>query len=359
MTFTLNDDARMLKETARDFFREQAPVSRLRKLRDGKKNGRDPELWREMSALGLAGVIVPEAFGGAGLGYVALGAVLEETGRTLVASPLHSSALVGASALMLAGTDAQKTEWLPKIASGDVIATLAVDEGSHHAPGASKLKASDGKISGEKKYVADGHIADLLIVAGQEGALFLVKGDAKGLSRRELVTADSRGAADITFNSVAAEPMNGGVAVLEQMLDRARIGVAAEMLGQASEAFEITSEYLKTRRQFGQVIGGFQALQHRAAKLFTDLELTRSCVLAALDALDRESGNVAEYASLAKARASETLHNATNEMVQLHGGIGMTDEHDAGLYLKRARVAEALYGGASFHRDRYATLLGF
>jgi alkylation response protein AidB-like acyl-CoA dehydrogenase len=359
MTFTLNDDARMLKETARDFFREQAPVSRLRKMRDAKKNGRDPELWREMSALGFAGVMVPEGFGGAGLGFVALGAVLEEAGRTLVASPLHSSALVGASALMLAGTEAQKAEWLPKIASGEAIATLAVDEAAHHAPEKSKLKASGGKISGEKKYVADGHIADVFIVAGQEGALYLVKGDAKGLSRRELVTADSRGAADLTFNGVAGEPMNGGVAVLDQILDRARIGLAAEMVGQASEAFEITGDYLKTRRQFGQVIGGFQALQHRAAKLFTDLELTRSCVLAALDALDRGDGRVAEYASLAKARASETLHLASNEMVQLHGGIGMTDEHDAGFYLKRARVAEALYGGASFHRDRYASLLGF
>lgn len=359
MTFTLNDDARMLKETARDFFREQAPVSRLRKMRDAKKNGRDPELWREMSALGFAGVIVPEEFGGAGLGYVALGVVLEEAGCTLVASPLHSSALVGASALMLAGTDAQKAEWLPKLASGEVIATLAVDEGAHHAPEKSKLKASGGKISGEKKYVADGHIANLFIVAGQEGALYLVKGDAKGLSRRELVTADSRGAADVSFDGVAAEPMNGGVAALEAILDRARIGLAAEMLGQASEAFAITSEYLKTRRQFGQVIGGFQALQHRAAKLFTELELTRSCVLAALDALDCGDKRVAEYASLAKARASETLHHATNEMVQLHGGIGMTDAHDAGFYLKRARVTEALYGGASFHRDRYASLLGF
>ena len=166
-------------------------------------------------------------------------------------------------------------------------------------------------------------------------------------------------AADLKFEGVAAEKMNGGADVIDAILDRARIGLAAEMVGQASEAFEITSEYLKTRRQFGQVIGGFQALQHRAAKLFTDLELTRSCVLAALDALDRGADTIAEYASLAKARASETLHLASNEMVQLHGGIGMTDEHDAGLYLKRARVAEALYGGASFHRDRYASLLGF
>ncbi|HYD86482.1 MAG TPA: acyl-CoA dehydrogenase family protein [Vitreimonas sp.] len=358
MTFTLTDDARMLKESARDFFREQAPVARLRKQRDAKQNGRDPELWREIAALGFAGVIVPEEYGGAGLGHVALGAVLEEAGRTLVASPLHSSACAGASALLLAGTDAQQAEWLPKIAAGDVIATIAIEETAHHAPGKSKLEFEGGKLSGEKKYVADGHIADLFIVAGAD-ALYLVKGDAAGLTRRELITADSRGAADLKFDAVAAEKMNGGAEIVDAILDRARIGLAAEMVGQASEAFELTSEYLKTRRQFGQVIGGFQALQHRAAKLFTDLELTRSCVLAALDALDRSSSNIAEYASLAKARASETVHLASNEMVQLHGGIGMTDEHDAGLYLKRARVTEALYGGASFHRDRYAGLLGF
>jgi len=359
MTFTLNEEQQLLKDSARDFFREQAPVSRLRKMRDEKKNGRDPELWREIAALGFAGVIVPEEFGGAGLGFVALGAVIEEAGRTLVASPLHSSAVAGASALMLAGTEAQKKTWLPKIASGEVIATLAVDEAAHHAPGKSKLNASGGKLSGAKNYVADGHIADLIIVSGQEGALYLVKADAKGLTQHELITVDSRGAADLVFDGVEAEAMNGGVETLDAILDRARIGMAAEMLGQASAAFEITSEYLKTRRQFGQVIGGFQALQHRAAKLFTELELTRSCVLAALDALDRGAKSVPEYASLAKARASETLHLATNEMVQLHGGIGMTDAHDAGLYLKRARVAEALYGGASFHRDRYAALLGF
>jgi alkylation response protein AidB-like acyl-CoA dehydrogenase len=358
MTFTLNDEQRMLKDAARDFFREQAPVTRLRKQRDAKQNGRDPDLWRDIVGLGLAGVIIPEEYGGAGLGYVALGAVLEESGRTLVASPLHSSALTGASALMLAGADAQKQEWLPKIASGEVIATIAVDETAHHAPDKSKLKFEGRKLTGAKQYVADGHIADLIIVAGAD-ALYLVKADAPGVTRRELITADSRGAADFRFEATPAEKMNGGADVIDAILDRARLGLAAEMVGQTSEAFEISSEYLKTRRQFGQVIGGFQALQHRAAKLFTDLELTRSCVLAALDALDRNANNVAEYASLAKARASETLHLASNEMVQLHGGIGMTDEHDAGLYLKRARVAEALYGGASFHRDRYASLLGF
>jgi alkylation response protein AidB-like acyl-CoA dehydrogenase len=358
MTFTLSEEQQLLKDSARDFFREQAPVARLRKQRDAKQNGRDPELWRDIAAMGWAGIIIPEEFGGAGLGYVGLGVVLEQGGRTLAASPLHSSALAGASALLLAGTDAQKQEWLPKIASGEVIAALAVDEGAHHAPGKSKLKFEGGKLTGEKRYVADGHIADLIFVAGVD-ALYLVKADAAGVTRRELITADSRGAADITFANAAAEKMNGGADAIDAILDRARIGLAAEMVGHATEAFEITSEYLKTRRQFGQVIGGFQALQHRAAKLFTDLELTRSCVMAALDALDRNAKDIAEYASLAKARASDTLHLASNEMVQLHGGIGMTDEHDAGLYLKRARAAEALYGGASFHRDRYATLLGF
>ncbi|MEZ6022665.1 MAG: acyl-CoA dehydrogenase family protein [Hyphomonadaceae bacterium] len=357
MTFTFNEEQQMLQDAAREFFREQAPVTRLRKLRDEKKNGRDPELWAEMAGMGWAGIIVPEEFGGAGLGYVGLGLVLEAGGRTLAASPLHSSALTGASALLLAGSDAQKQEWLPKIASGDVVATLAVDETAHHAPAKNALKSAGGKLSGKKTYVADGHIADLFIVAGADG-LYLVKGDAPGLTRRELITVDSRGAADLSFDGVPGEAMPGGLEALDAILDRARIGMAAEMLGQASEAFEITSEYLKTRRQFGQVIGGFQALQHRAAKLFTDLELTRSCVIAALDALDRNANDIPTYASLANARAAETLHLASNEMVQLHGGIGMTDEHDAGLYLKRARVAEALYGGAAFHRDRYARLLG-
>ncbi len=175
----------------------------------------------------------------------------------------------------------------------------------------------------------------------------------------ELITVDSRGAADLRFENVEADALNGGADVLDQILDRARIGLAAEMLGQASEAFEITSEYLKTRKQFGQVIGGFQALQHRAAKMFTELELTRSCVMAALDALDRDAKDIPALASLAKARAAETLHLVSNELVQMHGGIGMTDAHDAGLYLKRARVAEGLYGGASYHRDRYARLNGF
>lgn len=375
MTFTLNEEQKLLKDSAREFVRDRAPVTRLRKVRDDKRNGRDDELWKSMAELGWPGIIIPEALGGAGLGYVGLGLVLEETGRTLASSPLLSTAMIGASALLLGGSDAQKRTHLPAIAEGRTIAALAIEESAHHNPhrvAAKAAKAGSGyTLNGCKSFVADGHTASLFIVSARTSGntgdangitLFLVKGDAAGLSRHELVTVDSRGAADITFTNVAAEPLgpvDGGAALLDQILDRARIGLAAEMLGQTEAAFEMTSEYIKTRKQFGQVIGGFQALQHRAAKAFTDMELTKSCVRAALDALDRNDPKIAEWASLAKARACETLHLVSNETVQMHGGIGMTDAHDAGLYLKRARVAEALYGGESFHRDRYARLLGF
>ena len=375
MTFTLTEEQKLLKDSAREFVRDRAPVTRLRKVRDDKRNGRDDELWKSMAELGWPGIIIPEALGGAGLGYVGLGLVLEETGRTLASSPLLSTAMIGASALLLGGSDAQKKAHLPAIAEGRAITALAIEESAHHNPhrvAAKAAKAGSGyTLNGCKSFVADGHTASLFIVSARTSGntgdangitLFLVKGDAAGLSRHELVTVDSRGAADITFTNVAAEPLgpvDGGAALLDQILDRARIGLAAEMLGQAEAAFEMTSEYIKTRKQFGQVIGGFQALQHRAAKAFTEMELTKSCVRAALDALDRNDPKIAEWASLAKARACETLHLVSNETVQMHGGIGMTDAHDAGLYLKRARVAEALYGGESFHRDRYARLLGF
>ena len=375
MTFTLTEEQKLLKDSAREFVRDRAPVTRLRKVRDDKRNGRDDELWKSMAELGWPGIIIPEALGGAGLGYVGLGVVLEETGRTLASSPLLSTAMIGASALLLGGSDAQKKAHLPAIAEGRLITALAIEESAHHNPhrvAAKAAKAGSGyTLNGCKSFVADGHTASLFIVSARTSGntgdangitLFLVKGDAAGLSRHELVTVDSRGAADITFTNVAAEPLgpvDGGAALLDQILDRARIGLAAEMLGQTEAAFEMTSEYIKTRKQFGQVIGGFQALQHRAAKAFTEMELTKSCVRAALDALDRNDPKIAEWASLAKARACETLHLVSNETVQMHGGIGMTDAHDAGLYLKRARVAEALYGGESFHRDRYARLLGF
>ena len=377
MAFVLSEEQQMLRDSATSFAAEKLPVSQLRALRkDGK--GYDQATWKEMAELGFAGVLVPEEFGGSGFGYVGLGQVLEAQGRTLAATPLLSTAMIGASALLLGGSAAQKDAWLGKIASGEAIVALAADETPHHDPAHVKLSAKKSgagyTLSGDKRYVVDGADADLLIVAARTSGdagdatgitLFLVPADAKGVTRSALKTLDAHAAANISFANVEVGAdavlgaVDGGFGLLEQILDRARIGAAAEMLGAADAAFEMTSEYLKVRKQFGQLIGSFQSLQHRAAIMFTELELTRSCVAAALAALDRNANNISELASLAKARAGETLHLVSNETVQMHGGIGMTDAHDSGLYMKRARVLEGLYGGESFHRDRYARLSGY
>ncbi len=377
MAFVLSEEQQMLRDSALSFASEKLPISQLRALR-AKGEGYDRAAWAEMAELGFAGVLIPEEFGGSGFGYVGLGQVLEAQGRTIAASPLLSTAMVGASALMLAGSQAQKEAWLPKIATGEALTALAVDESAHHDPAHIKLAATKSgagyTLSGDKRYVVDGGDADLLIVAARTSGdagdatgitLFLVPAGAKGVTRTSLKTLDAHGAANISFAGVEAGAdavlgaVDGGYATLEAILDRARIGLAAEMLGASDAAFEMTAEYLKVRKQFGQLIGSFQSLQHRAAVMFTELELTRSCVAAALDGLDRNANNIAELASLAKARAGETLHLVSNETVQMHGGIGMTDVHDSGLYMKRARVLEALYGSESFHRDRYARIGGY
>jgi alkylation response protein AidB-like acyl-CoA dehydrogenase len=375
----LTEEQTMLRDAAKSWTSEKSPVTAFRALRDsGNEDGFDRKAWTEMVEMGWAGIIVPEAHGGVGLDYLTLGLVLEETGRTLTASPLFSTALVATTALLLGGSDAQKYEWLPKFASGEALGALAVDEGPHHAPEKIALEAkkagSGFVLNGKKTFVLEGGTADVLIVAartsGKPGdtngiTLFLVPGDAAGVSRQALKTVDSRGVANIAFANVEVPgdavlgTVGQGFAVLDAVLDRARAGLAAEMLGAAAQSFDVTLDYLKTRIQFGQVIGTFQALQHRAAKMYTDQELTRSCVEAALAAIDSQANDVPALCSLAKAKASELAHLVSNEMVQMHGGIGMTDAHDAGLYLKRARAAEAAFGGASYHRDRYAKLMGY
>ena len=375
----LNDEQSMLRDAARTWTQEKSPVSAFRKMRDsGAPNGYDQAAFQEMAEMGWTGVIIPEEYGGSDFGYLSLGLVLEETGRTLTASPLLSSALAAASALILGGSDAQKSKYLPQIAEGTLVGTLAVDEGPHHAPEKVALTATKSgsgyTLSGKKTFVLEGGAAGLFVVSArtsgatnsQDGiSLFLVDGDAAGVSRQTLKLADSRGAANVTFAnvSVGADALLGeegkGWDLLEKTLDRARAGVAAEMLGSATQAFETTLDYLKTRKQFDQVIGSFQALQHRAAKMFTDLELSRSCVEAALAAIDNNSPDVPELVSLAKAKMGDTFHLISNEMVQMHGGIGMTDAHDAGFYLKRARAAEAAYGNQAYHRDRYARIQGY
>jgi alkylation response protein AidB-like acyl-CoA dehydrogenase len=375
----LTEEQTLLRDAARNWTREKSPVSAFRKMRDsGAPLGYDPAAFAEMAEMGWTGVIIPEAYGGSEFGYLSLGLILEETGRTLTASPLLSSALAAASAIILGGSEAQKEAYLPNIASGELVATLAVDEGPHHAPAKVALSATKSgagyALSGTKTFVLEGMAAGLYVVsartAGKPGDtdginLFLVPADAKGITRTALKLADSRGAAIVKFEGVEVGEdavlgaVGQGWSLLDKTLDRARAGLAAEMLGSALQAFEVTLDYLKTRVQFGQVIGGFQALQHRAAKMFTELELTRSCVEAALAAIDEDAADVAELASLAKAKAGDTLHLISNEMIQMHGGIGMTDAHDAGFYLKRARAAEAAFGNQSFHRDRYARLNGY
>jgi alkylation response protein AidB-like acyl-CoA dehydrogenase len=359
----LSEEQSMLRDAAKSWVQEKSPVTAFRKMRDsGTDLGYDAAAWNEMAEMGWAGVIIPEEYGGSEFGYLSMGLILEELGRTLTASPLLASALASASALILGGSDAQKSEWLPKIAAGEAVATLAVDEGPHHNPEKVEAKVEGGKLTGKKTFVLEGMAANLLIVSakGADGiGLYLVKADDAGVTRTRLALADSRGAANIEFKGAAAEPLSGGAGLVEKVLDRARAGVAAEMLGSAVQAFEVTLDYLKTRVQFGAVIGSFQALQHRAAKMFTDLELARSAVEAALAAIDNDTPDVPELVSLAKAKMGDTFHLVSNEMVQMHGGIGMTDAHDAGFYLKRARAAEAAFGNQAFHRDRYAKIQGY
>jgi len=375
----LNEEQSMLRDAAKSWTPEKSPVTAFRKMRDsGVEIGYDAKAWNEMAEMGWAGVIIPEEHGGSAFGYLSIGLILEELGRNLAASPLIASGVGAASALVLGGSDAQKSEWLPKIADGSVVGALAVDEGAHHAPEKVALAATKSgagySLSGAKSFVIEGLAANLLVVSartsGQSGdkdgiTLFLVPADAKGVSRKRLALADSRGAANITFDKVevGADAVLGAVDkgwdVLEKTLDRVRAALAAEMLGAANQAFETTLDYLKVRVQFGQVIGSFQALQHRAAKMFTDLELARSAVEAALQAIDADSPDVPELVSLSKAKMGDVFHLVSNEMVQMHGGIGMTDAHDAGFYLKRARAAEAAFGSQSYHRDRYARINGY
>jgi alkylation response protein AidB-like acyl-CoA dehydrogenase len=379
MALVLDAETALVRETALDFFAKRSPVAALRKLRDDHDAlGFSLPVWRQMGELGWAGFLVPEQYGGSAFGCLGLGQVMEAAGRSLVASPLLSTALIGASALDLAGSERQKAAELPALAKGERLVALALEEGAHHAPyriatGATRT-GSGFQLDGEKRFVLDGHIADLLIVAARTSGgagerrgitLFLVPGDAKGVRRTRTLMVDSRNAATIRFDGaeVSADGVLGdiddGAAVLEPVLDRARAGLAAEMLGSAAEAFERTVQYLKERKQFGVPIGSFQALKHRAALLFCEIELARSAVTAALAALDAKANDASQLASLAKAKAGDAFFLAGNEGVQMHGGIGMTDEHEIGFFLKRARVAQAAFGDGAFHRDRYAALMGY
>ncbi len=380
MALVLNEEQRLLQDSARDFLGANAPVAALRALRDNRDPlGYAATLWQQMAELGWASIILPEEYGGLEFGFPGLGVVLEETGRTLAASPLFASAVVCASAILLGGSERQKEALLPRIAAGDLTLALALEESNHHRPHRVATRAerqADGSfvIDGSKTFVLDGHSAGQLIVvtrsAGERDdrsglSLFLVDREASGVEVQRTIMADSRNAANIGFNAVRvdAEALLGevgqGWAILEPVLDRGRVALAAEMLGLAQEVFDRTVQYLKEREQFGALIGSFQALQHRSAHLQAELELARSVVLQALATADEAPAQLPLLASLAKASLNDLVKLATNEAVQMHGGIGVTDELEIGFFLKRARVAMQVFGDSGYHKDRYATLCGY
>jgi alkylation response protein AidB-like acyl-CoA dehydrogenase len=374
MALVLTEEQSMLRDSARGLISDKAPVSHLRQLRDAKDpTGFSRELWKTFAEMGFTGLLVPEDFGGSGLGCVEVGVVMEEIGRTLMPSPFLSTAVLTASALSRGGSAAQKSEHLPKISAGSLIAALAIDEGTKHRPLQTRLQAvrsgNGFKLNGAKAFVVDGHVADLLIVAARSAGspgerdgvtLFLVDPKTKGIATERTAMVDSHNAARVDFDNVEINAdhvlgeVDQGFALLEGVLNIGRGAIASEMVGLSEEVFGRTVSYLKERKQFGKPIGEFQALQHRAAQLYIDIEITRAAVLKALQTLDGDFENAAAAVAVAKARAGSTATRAVQEGVQMHGGMGMTDQFDIGFFMKRARTLEELFGDANFHADQLA-----
>jgi alkylation response protein AidB-like acyl-CoA dehydrogenase len=380
MQLVLTEDQDLLAKTAADFVSQNSPVARLRALRDADDPDRfSRALWKQMAELGWVGIPFPESLGGAGMGLAELAVVLEELGRNLAPEPFLSTVLLAGGVLQLAGSESQQKRWLEPAVQGDAFLALAQQERAsrfdlHRVATRAESAGGGFRLSGEKVAVLDGAAADALIVvarsAGAEDdrrgiSLFLVPASAPGLVVERLSRVDSRGAALVRLDGcqVGADALVGvqgeGLPVLEAAVDRATVGLCAEMFGSMSQAFDRTLDYLKHRIQFGVPIGSFQALKHRAAELFIQIELCRSAVMAAARAVDAGSSEAAVLVSLAKARCSDAGILVANEAIQMHGGIGMTDEHEIGFYLKRARVAELTLGDGAWHRARWARLAGY
>ena len=379
MALVLTEEQSMLRDSARGLIGDKAPVAHLRQLRDAKDaTGFSRELWKSFAEMGFCGLLVPEDLGGSGLGCVEAGVVMEEIGRTLMPSPFLSTAVLAASALMRGGSAAQKSEHLPDIADGSLLAALAIDEGAKHRPlhtNMQAVRAGNGfRLQGDKAFVVDGHTADLLIVAARTAGaagerdgltLFLVDPKAKGIAIERTAMVDSHNAARIMFDNAEVDAdhvlgeVDQGGKLLEGVLDIGRGAVASEMVGLSEEVFGRTVGYLKERKQFGKAIGEFQALQHRAAQLYIEIEITRAAVLKAQQALDADVEKAASAVAVAKARAGSTATLAVQEGVQMHGGMGMTDQFDIGFFMKRARVCQELFGDSNFHADRLARMKNY
>jgi alkylation response protein AidB-like acyl-CoA dehydrogenase len=373
----LNDDQKMLQETAASFLSEEGSIAKqLRHWRDiGCKDGFGHGLWKQFAELGLSGICIPEAHGGLGLGATESALVLEEIGRNLTPSPFLATAVVGPRAIV--GT-AHAERWYPGILSGDAVLALAVDEGSRHAPEKIALQArrqgNGFVLNGAKQFVVQGGSADMIVTvartAGSPGemdglTLFAVARDAAGLDVDNVALVDSSKAARLTFSDVAVDAdavigeVDNGWQPLQRSLAAGRSGAAAELVGVAAGASAITLDYLRQRKQFGRLIGEFQALQHRAAHLYSEIEIARAAALKAARLLDEDDDQAELSVSVAKAKAASVADLAVREGVQMHGGIGMTDEHDIGLFMKREVVLGELFGDVYFHRNRVAELRGY
>ena len=379
MALVLNEEQEMLKESAQGFLAEYAPVSELRAQRDaGSDKGYSDTLWSQMANMGWAAILVPEEYGGLAFGHVGMAQIVEQSGRTLTASPLLSTAILGVTAINVAGSEVQKSELLEAIAGGELTMALAVDETIHHDPVQTAMSAvsKDGGyvLNGEKRFVVDGSTADKLIVAtrtsGSPGdikgiSLFLVDRTADGVNVKRTQMLDGRNAAIITFTNVEVSidallgEQDKGFRALSATLDAGNAHIAAELLGIAQESFDRTLHYMKERKQFGALIGSFQALQHRAAHWWSEIEMCKSVVLKVMQSLDEGDVKSSVLASIAKAKLCEVAELSTNEAIQIHGGIGMTDEYEIGFFIKRARPAQMLLGGYNYHANRFALISGY
>lgn len=375
MPLYLTDEQTMLRDTARDFVADAAPVKHLRALRDAKDaTGFSRDLWKQFAELGFTGVLIGEQDGGLGLGHVEAGVVLEEIGRNLSPSPFLTTAVAAVEALK---GSAHAARYFPGILRGETVAALAIDERAKHGTGIAMRAERSGNgftLSGTKQFVSHGHVADVLIVAARTAGsledsdgitLFAVPQGAAGLTAEAERLADSSIAARFTFDRVAVDAdavigeVDAGADPLGRLLRAGRAGAAAELLGVGGGAMNMTVNYLKERKQFGVRIGSFQALQHRAAHLYSEMEVARAAVLKAQQLLDAGNSAADQAVSVAKAMTSLATTLAVQEGVQMHGGIGMTDEYDIGFYMKRGRVLAEMFGDANFHADQLARAAGY
>lgn len=379
MALALNEEQTLLRDSAHSLVADKAPIAHFRKLRDDNDTkGYSPDLWKTFSEMGFSGLLVPEEFGGSGLGLVEAGIIAEEIGHTLMPSPFFATGVLTTSALNRVGSKAQKAKYLPKIAEGSLLGALAIDEGGKHRPQTIRLKAARSgngfKLNGTKAFVVDGNVAGVFIVAARTAGsdsdakgvtLFAVDAKAKGLSIERTAMVDAHNAARLTFDNVEIDAdsvlgeVDGGSEALGGVLNVGRAVMSSEMLGTADECFGRTMQYLKERKQFGKLIGEFQVLQHRISHLYIELEITRAAILKALQTLDEDFDNADLVVAVAKARAGTTGTLAVQEALQMHGGIGMTDQFDIGFFMKRMRVCQELFGDSNFQSDRFAKLKSY